>query len=71
LISYSQGNVNETKVVKMSVTFSRQKEVFTSAVLGPIDMASVLVGLFALRVIKIPIILLVACFMVFGYAIAL
>jgi chromate transporter len=55
----------------MSVTFSRQKEVFTSAVLGPIDMASVLVGLFALRVIKIPIMLLVACFMVFGYAIAL
>jgi chromate transporter len=41
--------------------------VFTSAIVNPIDMAAVIVGFFALRKMKMPIILLVVSFITFGY----
>ncbi|PKG83502.1 chorismate-binding protein [Colwellia sp. 75C3] len=41
--------------------------VFTSAIVTPVDMAVVIVGFFALRTMKVPIIMLVASFIAFGY----
>ena len=41
--------------------------VFTSAIMTPIDMAAVIIGLFALRSMKLPIMALVASFIAFGY----
>ena len=41
--------------------------VFTSAIVGPVDMAAVIVGFFALRTLKLPIMAVVAGFIAFGY----
>ena len=41
--------------------------VFTSAIGGPVDMAAVIVGFFALRTLKLPIMAVVAGFIAFGY----
>jgi len=45
--------------------------VFTTAVLDPVDMAAVVVGFFALRTMKLPIMWVVVGFLIFGYLIAL
>ncbi len=45
--------------------------VFTSAIISPVDMAAVIVGFFALRTMKIPILAVVASFISFGYVVAL
>jgi chromate transporter len=45
--------------------------VFTSAVVNPVDMVAVIVGFFALRTLKLPIMAVVASFIVFGYVIGL
>ena len=45
--------------------------VFTTAIVNPVDMAAVIVGVFALRTMRIPIMAVVAGFIAFGYAIAL
>lgn len=45
--------------------------VFTSAVVSSIDMAAVIIGFFALRTMKIPIMAVVASFIVFGYVMGL
>jgi len=45
--------------------------VFISAIITPIDMAAVMIGLFALRSMKLPIMALVASFIAFGYLAAI
>lgn len=45
--------------------------VFISSVSAPYDMAAVILGFFALRSLKLPIVILVASFAFFGFALAL
>ena len=45
--------------------------VFTAAIVNPVDMAAVIVGFFALRTMRIHIMVIVAGFIAFGYVIAL
>lgn len=45
--------------------------VFTSAVMRPLDMALVILGFFALRTLKVPILLLVAGFIATGFLLAI